>query len=70
MISNLAKIVMPLAVGLLFIISFFFADRNEFFNFLAYFPRKREGSIKIGSLIFGIIFVIVALYNFLRIFFL
>ena len=70
MISNLAKIVMPLAVGLLFIISFFFADRNEFFNFLAYFPRKREGSIKIGSLIFGGIFVIVALYNFLRIFFL
>ncbi|RLB38088.1 MAG: hypothetical protein DRH20_06475 [Deltaproteobacteria bacterium] len=70
MISNLAKVVMPLAVGILFIISFFFADRNEFFNFLAYFPRKREGSIKIGSLIFGIIFVIVALYNFLRIFFL
>ena len=65
MFSNLFKVIMPLLAGLLFIISYFLADKNEFFRFFAYFPRKREGSIKIGSLIFGIVFIIVALYNFL-----
>ena len=66
MITNLAEIIMPFTVGILFIISFFFSDRNVFFNFLAYFPRKRDGSIKSGSLIFGIIFVIIAVYNLLK----
>ena len=69
MITNLIKVVMPLSVGIIFILSYFLADRNEFFNFLAYFPRKREGSIKFGSLIFGGSFVIVSLYNFFRILF-
>ena len=68
-ISNLSMVLMPLLVGLLFIVSYFFADKNEFFHFLAYFPRKREGSLKIGSLIFGIIFVIVAFYNYLKVFY-
>lgn len=66
MVSNLAKVIMPLLVGLLFVISYLFANKNEFFQFIAYFPRRREGSIKIGSLIFGIVFILVALYNFLR----
>jgi len=65
---NLAKVIVPLAVGALFICSFFLAEKNQFFKYLAYFPRKRERSLKVGSLIFGIVFVIVAFYNFLTCF--
>ena len=63
-VSNIFKVIMPLVVGTLFVVSYFFSEKNEFFNFLAHFPRKREGSIKIGSLIFGLVFLIIALYNY------
>jgi len=64
-ISNLFKVIMPFFVGILFVLSYFFSEKNEFFHFFAYFPRRRESSIKIGSLIFGIVFLIIAFYNYL-----
>jgi len=63
MVSAVAISVMPLAVGVLFVISFFFSDKNELFRFLAYFPRKRERSVKAGSLVFGVALIIVGLFN-------
>jgi hypothetical protein len=51
-VSNIFKVIMPLLGGMLFILSYFFSEKNEFFNFLAHFPRKREDSLKIGSVIF------------------
>ena len=64
-VSNIFKVIAPLIGGALFIVSYFFSEKNEFFHFLAYFPRKRESSIKIGSLIFGIVFLIIAFYNYI-----
>lgn len=64
----LARIIMAFSIGILFIISYFLEDKNDFFNFIAYFPRKRKGSIKAGSLIFGIIFIIIAIYHCFMIF--
>ena len=64
-VSNIFKVIMPLLGGILFIISYFFSEKNEFFSFFAYFPRKRKGSLKIGSLVFGIVFLIIAFYNYL-----
>ena len=58
-----SKILMPLLAGLLFISSYFLSEKNEFFKFIAYFPQKREGSIKAGSIIFGSAFILVAIYN-------
>ena len=63
-----SKVVMPLIVGILFVASYFLADKSEFFNFLAYFPRKREGSIRFGSLVFGTAFLLIAIYNLLSAF--
>ncbi len=48
---GLAQVLMPLLVGVLFVISYFLSDKYFFFEFIAYFPRKREGSVKVGSLI-------------------
>ena len=56
------QIVIGFAVGFLFIVSYFFSDKNFLFQFLAYFPRKRKGSVKIGSLIFGLVFVLISTY--------
>lgn len=61
---GLAQALMPLLVGILFVVSYFLSDKYFFFEFIAYFPRKREGSVKIGSLIFGIIFILISIYNF------
>jgi hypothetical protein len=60
---KISKVGMPLIVGILFIVSYFLADKSEFFHFLAYFPRKREGSIRIGSVVFGAAFLLIAIYN-------
>ena len=65
MFSDLFKVIMPLLAGTLFITSYFLADMNEFFRFFAYFPRKRKGSVRFGSLIFGAAFIIVGIYNYL-----
>lgn len=59
------KIIIPFLVGLLFITSYFYSEKNELFKFLAYFPRKRKGSVKAGPLFFGAAFILVALYNLL-----
>jgi energy-coupling factor transporter transmembrane protein EcfT len=64
-VSNIFKVIMPLLGGILFIVSYVFSEKNEFFNLIAHFPRKRKGSIKIGSLIFGLVFLIIAIYNYL-----
>jgi hypothetical protein len=63
MVSNILKVLIPFLFGVLFISSYFFAQKNEFFHFLAYFPRQRTGSIKVGSLVFGFAFIIVSLIN-------
>lgn len=60
---DLLKIAMPFVVGVLFVMSYFFSDKHFIFEFLAYFPRRRSNSIKAGSLIFGIVFILVAVYN-------
>jgi hypothetical protein len=60
---KISRVGAPFIVGILFIASYFLADKNEFFHFLAYFPRKREGSIRIGSLVFGAAFILIAIYN-------
>ena len=57
------KILMPLIGGVLFITSYFLSEKNEFFKFIAYFPRKREGSIKAGSIVFGAVFILIGIYN-------
>jgi len=62
-ILNLSRVGAPLIVGVLFILSYFLSDKNEFFHLLAYFPRKREGSIKIGAVVFGGAFILIAFYN-------
>ena len=59
------KIIIPFLVGILFVASYFYSEKNEFFKFFAYFPRKRKGSVKTGSIIFGAAFTLVALYNLL-----
>jgi len=59
----LPKIIAPLLVGLLFVSAYFLPERGEFFKFLAYSPRKREGSRKIGSIVFGAALTLVAIYN-------
>jgi len=60
---DISRVGAPLIVGVLFITSYFFSDKNEFFHWLAYFPRKREGSMKIGAVVFGAAFILIALYN-------
>ena len=60
---DLLKVAMPLAVGVLFVLSYFLSDKHFIFEFLAYFPRKKPGSVKAGSLVFGVVFILVALYN-------
>ena len=57
---------MPALVGALFVASYFLADKHYFFEFLAYFPRKREKNVKIGPLIFGGAFLLIALFNWWR----
>ena len=64
--GNSFQIIIPAIVGILFVASYFLADKNSFFGFLAYFPRKREGSMKVGGLAFGCGFLIVALINYIR----
>lgn len=55
-------------VGLLFFLSYFLAEKNAFFEYLAYFPRKREKSVKIGGLIFGRALWVVAILHIIRFF--
>ena len=59
------KIIIPFLAGLLFITSYFCSEKNEFFKFFAYFPRKRKDSLKTGSFVFGAALTLVALYNLL-----
>jgi len=61
-IENL-RILILFLVGIIFIASYFFSEKNEFFSFIAYFPRKRKGSVKSGSIVFGAAFILVAIYN-------
>lgn len=63
---GLAQALMPLLVGILFVVSYFLSDKHFFFEFIAYFPRRREGSVKIGSLIFGVVFILISIYNFYK----
>jgi len=48
------RLIMLMLAGLMFVVSYFMADKNWFFELLAYFPRKRKGSVKIGGLAFGL----------------
>jgi hypothetical protein len=59
------KIVLLALLGLLFFVSYFLADKNWFFEYLAYFPRKRKGAQKIGGLVFGCGFWVIAIINYL-----
>lgn len=63
---GLAQALMPLLVGIFFVVSYFLSDKHFFFEFIAYLPMKRKGSVKIGSLIFGIIFILISIYNFYK----
>jgi len=62
---QIGKVVVPALFGIMFILSYFLADKSWFFEYLAYFPRKREGALKIGGLVFGCGFCVVAIINYL-----
>lgn len=59
------QIVLLALLGLLFFVSYFLADKNWFFEYLAYFPRKRKGAQKIGGLVFGCGFWVIAIISYL-----
>jgi len=63
MVSNVLRVLIPFLFGVLFISSYFLADKNEFFHFIAYFPRNKTGRIKAGPLVFGLAFIIVSFIN-------
>jgi hypothetical protein len=58
---EIIKIVGLVLFGLVFVLSYFLAEKNWFFEYLAYFPRKRKGAQKIGGLVFGCGFWVVAI---------
>jgi hypothetical protein len=59
------RLFMLVLTGLMFVVSYFLAEKNWFFDWLAHFPRKREGSMKVGGLIFGVGLWVVAAITYL-----
>ena len=59
---HIVQICIGLLIGILFVASYFLSEKNYFFEYLAYFPRKKKGSTKAGSLIFGSIIIAIAIY--------
>jgi len=62
---QIIRILLAFFVGLLFVLSYFLADKHWFFEWLAYFPRRRKGALKVSGLIFGCVLWLIAIYHYM-----
>jgi len=60
------KALIPVTAGIIFILSYFFPDRNEFLRFFAHFPGGGKVRTRITPLLIGLAFILVAVFNLVR----